>query len=129
MTRLAFTVPGKPQPKERARRGRGGRWYTPEKTRRYQHRVSSYAHTATLVHHWHRPGTAYDVTAKVYFPDRRPRDIDNVIKSLLDGINKSRRVWEDDRQVRRVTAERALDREHPRVEVVIEVVEEGSEAA
>jgi len=34
-----FTIPGRVQPKERPRRGRGGHFYTPQRTRDYEEKV------------------------------------------------------------------------------------------
>jgi Holliday junction resolvase RusA-like endonuclease len=115
---VVFTVPGKPQPKQRARLGKGGRWYTPTETRRYERLVRHCAGWACAKDH---PGAlfpaegAWEVTLRIYLPDRRPRDVDNVAKAILDGCNRV--LWGDDRQVRKVTAERFLDPASPRVEV------------
>lgn len=114
-----FTVLGPPQPKERARRCPSGRHVTPKKTRAYEQLVG---HLASL----HKPPSwrldlAYHVELRVYFGDARGRDIDNVLKSVLDGLNRA--LWHDDRQVVRVTAEKNVDRGRPRVEVCVQAVE------
>jgi crossover junction endodeoxyribonuclease RusA len=114
---LAFVVPGKPQPKERARRGAGGRWYTPSATRKYEMGVAVLALAARAnARPWSLAG-AFALTALVVMPDRRPRDLDNVIKSLKDGCNGV--VWEDDSQVVEVSARMEVDPSSPRVEVVV----------
>jgi crossover junction endodeoxyribonuclease RusA len=38
------------------------------------------------------------VTVDIYPPDRRKRDLDNVLKALFDGITHAG-VWEDDSQI------------------------------
>lgn len=117
--RLTFTIPGPPQPKERARRGRGNRWYTPERTRRYESAVGETAQVAVFGQHgfnW-RTDVSYHVELSLYFPDARAKDIDNVAKACLDGCNKI--LWADDRQVARVTVSRDIDRANPRTEIVV----------
>lgn len=58
----------------------------------------------------------------VYFPDRKRRDIDNLLKCLLDSLTGI--VWVDDSQIASLTLERYLDRENPRVELAVAVLEE-----
>ena len=60
----------------------------------------------------------FTVEIDVYFPDERPRDVDNVAKSVLDGLNRN--VWKDDRQVTRLVVNRHVNRAMPRTEVTIE---------
>ena len=44
------------------------------------------------------------VTIHINPPDYKVRDIDNVLKPILDGLTKSKRVWKDDRQVKELHA-------------------------
>lgn len=118
--KLTFVVPGPPQPKERARKGKGRRWYTPERTRRYEAAVRETAQCRVFERHgfnW-RTDAEYVVELVAHFPDARARDLDNVCKSVLDACNEV--LWRDDKQVVRVVLERAIDRENPRTEVTIE---------
>ena len=125
MTPLRFTVEGKPQPKQRARRGKGGRWYTPPETRQYQRAVAWAATVAASAHpRWSLHGS-FELHVRMFMPDRRRRDADNVVKAISDSLNGV--AFTDDAQVVRVVADKALDRERPRVEV--EVVPVGTEAA
>lgn len=112
-----FIVLGSPQPKERAR-GWGGRWVTPEKTRDYERLVGMVA-SVRRPPEWPLEGT-YRVEVHAYFGDRRPRDVDNVAKSVLDGLNGV--LWRDDRQVVRITAEKHIDWDLPRAEVRVELI-------
>ena len=55
----------------------------------------------------------------IYFPDRRRCDVSNRVKALEDAITKSE-VWKDDSQVKRLVVEHmGVDKESPRVEVII----------
>lgn len=114
---LRFTLDGPPVPKARARKGRGGHWYTPEKTRQYEDDIRTAAFVAVArVRRW-VVGATYDVEVRCYFPDERKRDADNVGKSVLDALNKG--IWRDDSQVHRLTVTREIDRVRPRTEVTV----------
>lgn len=66
------------------------------------------------------------VQLKCYFPDRQRRDLDNLTKPFLDGLQEW--VIEDDSQVHRLTVERGgVDRDEPRVEVKVRPYNDASE--
>ena len=119
---LEFVIMGPPQPKERARRGKGGHWYTPERTRRYEESVARAAWAALTIARqletWPLD-RKYMVAVTAYFPDARRRDADNVGKAVLDACNTV--LWNDDSQAG-VTNNPEIDREHPRTVVRVEVV-------
>jgi Holliday junction resolvase RusA-like endonuclease len=121
--KLAFTIPGPPVPKARARRGRGRSFYTPEKTRRYERHIGSSAlaalATSGLRLQW--PTRAeYMLRARVFVPTRRRLDVDNVAKSLADGCIGV--LWDDDHRVGFHVDPWVLDEANPRVEVEVEVI-------
>jgi crossover junction endodeoxyribonuclease RusA len=124
MIELHFVVPGPPLPKQRARQGRGGHWYTPQPTRDYEQAVSAYAMVSRVRSRWGRADARcrFVVTVDAYLPDERTRDIDNVGKSVLDALNHN--VWRDDRQVSRLVVNRHIDRSAPRTEVTIARLEQ-----
>ncbi len=99
---LCFTIHGKPQGKQRARRGRGGRWYTPRETVRFERLVAA----ACLKAGGKRPGYCGPVELEVVccFGDRRRRDLDNVLKAVSDAMNGI--AYDDDSQIVRATIER-----------------------
>ena len=133
---VRFDVIGKPQPKQRARRGKSGRWYTPTATQEFEAHVMR---TSLLVAAGQgmralpcgKPDGArfaffdgpVEVTLAVFFPDARKRDVDNVGKSVLDGMQLGRRkgtaLLADDDQVQRLVVSKAIDRDRPRVEVTV----------
>lgn len=55
-------------------------------------------------------------------PDKRKRDIDNVLKPLLDGLTAAG-VWEDDSQVKRLEMEIGEVTPHGRVMVEVSEIE------
>jgi crossover junction endodeoxyribonuclease RusA len=107
----AARVPGKPQAKQRPRIGRNGHVYTPKETVAYEKLVgeSWLAAGGGLV----PKGTAVEVVVHVY-GDRveievneaeglkatARADLDNIAKSVLDGLNGV--AWDDDRQVAKI---------------------------
>ncbi len=108
---MKLTIPGPPIPKERPRI-RNGRAYTPAKTKAYEQKVAMYARAAgvkTML-----DGPIY-MSIDLYFPDRRRRDGDNVVKALLDALNLL--AYQDDHQVKEVHYRMRYDKDAPRVEL------------
>lgn len=114
-----FCVLGPPRPKARARACSNGKHVTPQKTRDYERLVGSIA-GIQRPRQWRLDGT-YRVEVRAYFGNARCRDVDNVAKSVLDGLNRV--LWHDDRQVVRVVSEKHIDRLRPRIEVWVELIE------
>lgn len=90
-----FEVPGPPVPKGRPRLARNGRTFTPQRTIRYERAVRDAAFR-------YRPESwpmreRYSVVIQCFVSDSRRRDLDNVAKSILDGMNGA--AWDDDSQV------------------------------
>ena len=59
----------------------------------------------------------YEVSIQLYFKNKRPHDIDNYNKVILDsaiGI-----IWDDDKQIQKLTITKAIDRDNPRAFIVI----------
>lgn len=118
---VQFTVPGMPQGKERARRGKGGRWYTPKATRAYEQNVGKAFLAASVGKSDGRYLALFDrpvsLTATAYFPDARRRDGDNVLKAVQDGLKGV--AYQDDSQIKVATVAAAIDRANPRTEVEV----------
>lgn len=100
---VAFALLGPPVPLERARHGKG-RTYSAPRSVAYQRALAYAFRAASLVGKWPLDAR-YHVTIVVTFADHRRRDIDNVAKTVLDGLNRV--AWADDSQVDRLTIERA----------------------
>lgn len=123
--RLEITIPGDPVTTARARfssRGGFGVVYTPAKSIQYQNVVATYVQAASS-----ERGLRYTfrVEAKFFKAGRQRTDIDNLLKSVLDGCTRSG-IWADDSQVREVSAKLLLAQDEPRLELVLEEVEDGS---
>lgn len=65
-------------------------------------------------------GAPLALTARLFFA-RRSGDIDNRVKPLLDALQYAG-VFEDDALVSRIVLDRYLDRDNPRAEVEIDVL-------
>lgn len=116
---IEFTVPGNPVPAQRARVMRGGWSFTPKRT----------ADAEALVAECYRSkasgcwfvGPIY-MTCWFYLGDKRRKDLDNLAKTVLDGLTKGR-AWEDDSQVKALELYAYYDKENPRTVVSIETLE------
>jgi Holliday junction resolvase RusA-like endonuclease len=127
VVKLAFTVPGPPQPKERPRKGRSGRFYTPAATRGYEEALRAFALQAVNRSGWPMATKQpLAVTLYAYFPDRRRRDLDNAAK-CLDGANGV--VWHDDSQICEWHVYRRHDAKRPRLEVTVEIAVDSADAS
>ena len=147
---LTFSVPGVPTPKGRPRMTRRGRVYTPAKTVAYERTVSIVAQEAksrlgggmlfegpvmvtiycyfALPPSWSRKRKA----EMLHQPHAQLPDLDNLVKSVLDGVNNTQyssppatNIWIDDKQVAAVAATKHWAEESS-VLVRIENIEEGS---
>jgi crossover junction endodeoxyribonuclease RusA len=122
---IRFEVPGIPKPKARPRVVRSKHTgkvhaFTPEETLRFERLVAMCARTAGA-----RP-VAGRVVLQLgfYLPKltRRSDDVDNLCKSVLDGLNGV--AFEDDSQVDHLFASRYVDPANPRTVVRVETVDE-----
>lgn len=110
-----ITLPGPPHAKKRHRGVRGGHVYKPDAA---QERAIALG----VRSQWRGP--RIDGPAAVYavfwLPNLRTKDLDNLIKALLDGCNAAG-IWGDDRQVEWLVSMRGVDRENPRTELAVGV--------
>ena len=111
-----FNAPGNPVPKQRPRFA-GKRVYTAPKTVAFERLIGDCAIIMRPAG-WPQNGK-YSVVVEAYFKDARRRDVDNIAKSVLDGLNGV--LWADDHQVAEVTSRKFIDRENPRTVVTVEV--------
>jgi Holliday junction resolvase RusA-like endonuclease len=134
--RLVFTIPGPPQPCERARvvsrvgRGRDGRpkafshSFTPDKTASYEKHVAMVTQVAVAQNPEWKVVVASEAHLRVtlHFVRLVDRgDLDNHCKSVLDGMNEI--AWADDRLVRQTVASvETWPKEPPHVQVIVEPI-------
>lgn len=127
MTCIAFfTVAGEPLSKARARfTGYGSkvRAYTPERTRAGEEQVkAAYLKEAGRIET--DEDLAFRVEVDFYNGTRQRRDVDNMIKLVLDGLNKV--AWPDDVQVLEVSGRKHfVPKAEARTEIAIFLLDEG----
>lgn len=118
MTEMRFTIPGEPVSKARARfTGRGSkvRTYTPAKT---------LAGEAAVARAFRMAGGRFEPDAEATFGvrvtfhngTRQRRDVDNMLKLILDGLNGV--AWVDDTQVMEIAGQKTFG---PKAEAHTEV--------
>lgn len=120
---VSFVIEGPPVGKERPRvvqNRKTGRvmTYTPKATRQYEARLGAKALAALLPEGEPRTwatGGRYALSVLPYYENKRRRDLDNVVKCVMDGLNEV--LWDDDTQVDELYARRGYDTARPRVEV------------
>lgn len=95
LCRIDFELLGEPIPKQRPRKGKGGRIYTPTETVRYERQIRELA-AQSRPPHWPTAAASYFLSIVIYSCDRKP-DGDNVFKSVADGLTGA--LWLDDARV------------------------------
>lgn len=103
----SFAIDGEPVSKSRARftkRGSKTFAYTPEKTKAGEERVA-WAYRASVKGVPSDPEIAYRVEARFFNGTRQRRDVDNMVKLVLDGLNGV--AWIDDNQVTQIEASKS----------------------
>lgn len=123
--RVTFVVDGNPVPTARPRVVRlpngALRAFTPTTSRRYQILVAANARQA-MAHRRPMDGPVRLAVA-LYRANALRCDLDNLVKSILDGLTLGRDVWVDDSQVVELHATLALSRTNPRAEVSVEALQ------
>ena len=120
--KLAFTVPGPPVPWQRSGTTRAGRHYTKPESVQARADIQKHAMIAAYRNpEWNAGAKSYAATMTFFLPDRRVRDWDNLGKQVSDALNKL--LYSDDSKIDDVRIRKDYDDpEHPRIEVVLEVL-------
>lgn len=118
---LSFTVYGPPVGKQRPRFA-GGRVYTPQETLNYEASVRMAAMAAARRKRSWSVQSTYTVLLRAFFKNNVRPDIDNVLKSVLDGMQPASKqpldvVYDSDKRVIATCATVHLG--DPRVEVTV----------
>lgn len=135
---IKFTIPGEPKAKQRHRTTKNGFNYTPKETVEYENWVKQcyfIEHRQTMLEGQIKAEIkAYFGIPKSYTkkrkraiaegkvrPTKRP-DTDNIAKAVLDSLNGI--AYKDDSAIVSLQVEKYFD-EKPRVEVILEQIQEG----
>ena len=113
---IKFAVSGTPRPKQSFRYTANGGGYTPHAVKEWQTEVSIMARGAM----GGRQALTGDLLVAIdfYLPDRRRRDLDNLSKAVLDGMNRI--VFEDDQQIVQLRLAKTISKEPGIVVSVLE---------
>jgi Holliday junction resolvase RusA-like endonuclease len=124
---LSFFVPGEPRSKERPRTVRvkkSGKTitYTPTATTSYEHTVRTHARRAIALARWgpSSKDDRFNVSMEVRLGTRRRKDLDNIVKAVLDGLMPV--VFADDWQVCSFYVHRVVGHPKPGLELRIDRV-------
>ena len=113
----AFSVPGRPVPKQRPRLGRNGNIYTPKNCREYEKTVGW---AAKRLFKYPIEGPV-ELQVRLYL-NSKGGDLDNYIKAICDGLNGV--AWLDDSQVERIIASITVNEvAAERAEVLVRLLE------
>lgn len=121
-TLIQLTVLGEPVAKARPRLGVRGHTYTPRRTVHGEEKVLSYLKA------WYpalRPAEGcFSVSVDCYFKGAPKVDVDNLLKLVLDALN--RRVWHDDSAVVQAYVRKHLRCPAPRTEITVHQLHEAA---
>ena len=99
---IVFRVNGDPVPKQSMRTRSDGRNYTDPKVKAWQDEITLRAKEAIApFRNWEMFKGAVEVRLHFVLPDRKRRDLDNLSKNCLDGIQGV--LFADDAQVEKLT--------------------------
>ena len=115
--RQSLTVVCEPVPKERPRLGANNNWYTPKKTKDYETLI------AWQAKHLPRYQGPVCLNVTFYCSPNSKSDLDNLIKSCLDGLQKGGALV-DDLQVVQIIACRMIENKRPRMELSLVAMDE-----
>lgn len=115
-----FSVVGEPVPKERPRVVKG-RTYTPAKTLDAEARIA-WAFRADVKGWKVDADSRFGVSMAFWNKTKHRRDIDNLVKTVLDGLNGI--VWADDYQVHEIVASKHQAPDEPLTVIRIYRLEE-----
>jgi Holliday junction resolvase RusA-like endonuclease len=100
-----FTIEGEPKSKARPRFTRNGRAYSPEANIAAEKEIGR-LFRQTVPGYEPDDEYAYGVMALFFYGTMTRRDVDNMMKLILDGLNGI--AWPDDRQVSELSGRKAL---------------------
>jgi Holliday junction resolvase RusA-like endonuclease len=112
VTSVEFEVPGDPVPKARPRFD-GGRVHTEARTRAAEKRIG----LQYLAAGGRRLAGPVEVFCSFFRANERRVDVDNLVKTVLDGLNHV--AWTDDSQVVRIVAQKEVNPEFPMTLVTV----------
>jgi len=114
---VALVIHGEPHAKQRPRFTKAGGIYTPKATVAYEEGVAWAGRKAGII----LGDATIGVKLTFYCGKTRKLDLDNAIKSVLDGAEKGG-LYDNDIQIVKIEAEVKHDKSDPRVEALFYVL-------
>lgn len=90
--------------------------YIKKEGKAYKEYVKEYVQLNSLNY---RANIPLKMTLRIYFKDKRRRDIDGPLKCLLDSLTEAE-VYDDDELIHELNIKKLIDKENPRVEIDLE---------
>jgi len=116
--RIEFEFPGEPLTKSNAHHFKRGRVYIPKRIVNYERALHLYAKAIMRKLKRRVTGKLLKIKIVYYLGTKRRKDLLNLPKTTCDALNAA--AYKDDFQIHKATIERHLDRDNPRVHLVIE---------
>lgn len=113
---------GEPVAHQRPRLGRGGKTYTPQKTKEYKEGLA-WIIKSEIRNYKIDKEALYGIQAIFYRSNRQRVDIDNLLKTVLDSLTLAG-FWADDAQVREISARLLKSQKQARTEFVVYKISE-----
>lgn len=111
---ISFEIPGKPVPYTRPNQY-GRKRLTPPKEREYRRKVALLGRIAAGKTYYRKERLAVEIEV---YTDRRA-DVDNLAKSINDGLNKV--IWHDDQQIDELRVRRIWTKDAKAMRAVVTV--------
>lgn len=113
---VTFVVPGRPVGKQRPRKGKYGRFYTPKKTQNYEEYIAlKYMSEYQKMIVFGKDEKVY-MGLMIYFEDNRRPDPNNVARLVADALEGY--IYHNDKTVCQ-TFDYGFDKENPRIEIKV----------
>ena len=121
MSGFSFTIPGQPRPQRRHRHSAGGGGHRDPVTAAYEQSVACAAYLAGM----RKEAGPFRLSVKVWRKSATVYDVDNLLKSVLDGMVRGGALKDDSiKYVPAMAIEHVgTDKEDPRCVVTLELIE------
>ena len=120
MTHIIINVEGAPVPKQSTRFDGHGHAHTDPRIKAWQEKVAWAALQALPTYGWEITDEPVKITCVFSLPDKRRRDLDNLMKAVKDALNDI--VWQDDCQVQMIDAQKVVNKDNPGVTILVEII-------
>lgn len=122
--RVEFTYKGEPLTKSNAHKFYRGKVRIPKKIKDYEEGLKQYARKVMRRTKRRPTKSLVKVRITYYVGTTRTKDLQNLPKTTLDALNEI--VYKDDKQVHELHIKKRLDRNNPRIHIVIQQTQDSN---